>query len=100
MTQEAARFLEKAWLLLSHADTMLSVGLNDDAGRTAYVKFMRLTKDEPRVPANLRVFLYQAYNLKSIADYETGPGSEISLERAIDAVKTANYFVEYITSLI
>jgi uncharacterized protein (UPF0332 family) len=37
VTPEAARFLEKARTLLDHADTMLSVNLNDDAGRTAYL---------------------------------------------------------------
>ena len=30
-------FLEKAQKLLVRADTMLGVGLNDDAGRTAYL---------------------------------------------------------------
>lgn len=37
MTPEAARFLEKAQTLLNHADIMLSVNLNNDAGRTAYL---------------------------------------------------------------
>ena len=37
MTPEARLFLEKAQKLLVRADTMLGVGLNDDAGRTAYL---------------------------------------------------------------
>ena len=37
MTDEVGLFLEKARRLLDHADTMLSVGLNDDAGRNAYL---------------------------------------------------------------
>ena len=83
MTSEAARFLEKARKLLEHADTMLGVDLNDDAGRTVYLagfhaaqafifedmgkifkthkgvqmEFLRLTKDDPRVPLDLRIFL-------------------------------------------
>ena len=95
MKPEATHFLEKARKLLEHADTMLGVGLNDDAGRTAYlagfhaaqaflfermgktfkthkgvqIEFLRLTKDDPRFSSDLRVFLSQAYNLKAIADY-------------------------------
>ncbi|MBF0464145.1 MAG: HEPN domain-containing protein [Nitrospirae bacterium] len=126
MTPEAERFLEKARQLLVRADTMLNVGLNDDAGRTAYLagfhaaqafiferlgktfkthkgvqmEFLRLTKDYPHVPAELRIFLSQAYNLKAIADYETGPSSGISLERASAAVETGKQFVAHITVLI
>ncbi|MBF0609270.1 MAG: HEPN domain-containing protein [Magnetococcales bacterium] len=93
MTSETANFIEKAEKLLVNANTMLNVGLNSDAGRTAYLagfhaaqalifermgktvkthkgvqmEFMRLTKNEPSVPAELRIFLSQAYNLKAIA---------------------------------
>jgi uncharacterized protein (UPF0332 family) len=126
VTPEAARFLEKAGKFLAHADTMLGVGLNDDAGRTAYLagfhaaqalifermgktfkthkgvqmEFLRLTRDDPRVPTELRIFLSQAYNLKAIADYETGPGSEVSFERASAAVETGKQFVAHIVELI
>ncbi|MCI0600127.1 MAG: hypothetical protein L0Y60_11535 [Beijerinckiaceae bacterium] len=37
MTPEADRFLAKARKLYEHAATMLGVGLNEDAGRTAYL---------------------------------------------------------------
>ncbi len=37
MTLQAAEFLEKAQHLLAEADIMLDVGLNDAAGRTAYL---------------------------------------------------------------
>jgi uncharacterized protein (UPF0332 family) len=36
VTPEANRFLAKARMLLEHATAMLDVGLNEDAGRTAY----------------------------------------------------------------
>ena len=114
MTPEAARFLEKARTLLNHADIMLKVNLNDEAGGTANLagfhaaqafisenigkslkthkgvqkEFLRLTKDDPRFSAYLRGFLSRAYNLKAIADYETGLGSEVSAERAAEAVGT------------
>jgi uncharacterized protein (UPF0332 family) len=122
MTPEAARFLEKALKLLTQADIMLGVGLNESAGRNAYLaafhaaqayifenaakvfkthngvqtEFLRLTKDDPRIDAELRLFLSRAYNLKAIADYETGPGSEVSAERATDAVETGKRFVALI----
>jgi len=77
----------------------MGVGLNEAAGRTAYLaalhaaqalifehtskvvsshkgvqsEFWRLTKDEPRVGDELRAFLPRAYSFKRIADYETGP---------------------------
>ena len=37
MTPQAARFVDKARQLLGEAETMLSVGLNDAAGRTAFL---------------------------------------------------------------
>ena len=126
MTPQAAGFLEKAQKLLTEADVMLGVKLNEAAGRTAYLaafhvaqafifehlgkvvkthngvqaEFLRLTKDNPRVDAELRLFLSRAYNLKAIADYETGPGSEITAERAAGAVETGKRFVAHIANLI
>ena len=126
MTPEGARFLEKARRLLDHAAIMLNVKLNDDAGRNAYLagfhvaqafifehmgkalkthkgvqtEFLRLTKDDPRFSLKLRGFLSQSYNLKAIADYETGPGSEVSAERATAAVETGKQFVAHIAGLL
>jgi len=80
---------------------MLVMKYDDAAGRTAYLagfhsaqalisertgraakshrgvhsELYRLTKDDPRLDAELRAFVGRAYNLKAIADYETGPGS-------------------------
>ncbi len=76
MTPQAARFVEKAQKLLADAEIMLGAGLNDAAGRNAYLagfhaaqafifehvgktfkshsgvqkEFLRLTKDDPRMP--------------------------------------------------
>jgi uncharacterized protein (UPF0332 family) len=98
---ETALFLEKSHELLERADTMMGVGLTDDAGRAAYLaglhsaqafifettgrvfkrhsgvqrEFSRLVKDDPRVDTGLRAFLSRTYQLKAIADYLTGPGS-------------------------
>jgi hypothetical protein len=51
--------------------------------------FARLVKDDARFDVALRTFLPHTYNLKAIADYETGPGSHLSAESAKGAVQTA-----------
>jgi uncharacterized protein (UPF0332 family) len=53
----------------------------------------RLTKADPTFSVGLRSFLSQAYNLKAIADYETGPGSEVSAERAATTLEAGDRFV-------
>ena len=61
---------------------------------------MRLTRDDPRVDAELRVFLSRAYGLKTIADYETGPRSELTAERAAEAVDAGERFVAHIAGVV
>ncbi len=105
---------------------MLSVKLNEDAGRTAYLagfhaaqafifehtgkmfkshrgvqaEFLRLTKDDPRFTYDQRIFLSQSYNLKAIADYETGLGFEVSAERATNTLDAGKRFVAHIAGLL
>lgn len=126
MTPQAALFLEKARKLLADADTMLGVGLDEAAGRTAYLagfhaaqalivervgrafkthngvqkEFLRLTKGDARLGAEQRAFLSRAYNLKAIADYETGPGSAVAPDRAAAAVAAGKGFVAAIGTLV
>lgn len=126
MKPQTVAFLEKSRELLDHADKMLSINLNEDAGRTAYLagfhaaqafifetrsrvfktysgvqgEFLRLTKDDPSLDLELRAFLGQTYQLKAIADYETGPGSHVSAESARRAIQTAHRFLECVTTLI
>jgi uncharacterized protein (UPF0332 family) len=126
MKPQTALFLDKARQQLERADTMLGVGLSEDAGRAAYLaglhaaqafifentdkarkkhsgvqrEFARLMKDDPRFDVQLRAFLPRTYNLKAIADYETGPGSLVSPENAREAVQTARRFVANVASLI
>lgn len=126
MKPQTSAFLEKARELLERADTMLRVSLNEDAGRTAYLaslhaaqaflfethgrvfkkhasiqsEFGRLIKDDPRFDTDLRTFLGRAYNLKAIADYETGPGSRLSPETASAAVQTGRRFVDSVTTIL
>ena len=122
MTPEAAGFLGKANKLLLEAGATLKIGLTDAAGRSAYlagfhaaqafiseqtgrsvkthkgvqIEFQRLTKDDRGFPPDLRAFLSQAYNLKAIADYETGPGAEVSEDQAAQALALAQRFVAHL----
>ncbi len=126
MTPESALFLEKSRELLDQAETMLGVGLNEAAGRTAYLaglhaaqalifeatgrvfkkhatvqsEFGRLVKDEPRIDPELRGFLGRTYELKAIADYGIGPLAHVSAAAAREAVQAGRRFVDYVASLI
>ena len=120
MKPETEAFLEKARQCLFNAQANLGIQLTNDAGRNAYLavfhaakalifertgkvvkshqgvqsEFHRLAKDDPRIDKNFPVFLSQAYNLKAVADYETGPDSLLPRERAAAAIETAGRFVE------
>ena len=126
MTPETGYFLDKARRLLSEADAIPAINLYDAAGRTAYlagfhaaqafisertgktakthkgvqIEFQRLTKDDSSFGADLRGFLSQTYNLKAVADYETGPGSEVSPEQAVAAVQSARRFVAWFEKIL
>jgi len=63
-------------------------------------EFLKLTKDDPRFDSELRAFLGHAHNLKAIADYETGPGSKVSAEKAQAAIQTARRFADCIVGLL
>ena len=125
MKPETAAFLDKARECLAKADGMLA-NWPDEAGRAAYLAGLhgaealivertgkiakthrgvqrelgRLTKDEPRFDSELRAFLGRTYNLKAIADYETGPGSKVSPELAAEVITTAKRFVNSIAGLV
>jgi uncharacterized protein (UPF0332 family) len=112
--------------VLREARTMLAVGLNEAAGRASYLacfhaaqamlferlgkivkthngvrsEFFRLTKDDPGMDSELRLFLARSYNLKATADYEIGPGAEIPPDRAASAVETATRFVAQVATVL
>ena len=126
MKDETAEFLAKANEFLAKAAHALGGGWADEAGRAAYLAGLhaaqalvfersgsvvkrhrgvqnalyRLTKDDPGFDPELRAFLGRAYNLREIADYMTGPGAEISGERAQDAIATARRLVATIGGLL
>jgi uncharacterized protein (UPF0332 family) len=68
--------------------------------RGVHIEFARLARDEPNIDKTFPVFLTEAYNLKAVADYETGPGSFVPPERAAAAIETAGRFIESIRSLL
>lgn len=57
-------------------------------------------RDDPRFDRELRAFLPRTYNLKAIADYLTGPGSQVTVEQAQEAITTALRFVTTISTLL
>jgi uncharacterized protein (UPF0332 family) len=118
--QKSREFLDKAQVLLDAHQWP------DEAGRAAYLaglhaaqalifesigsaikrhsgvqrEFARLVKDDPRFDVGLRAFLPRAYNLKAIADYATGPGSQVSAATAGETIEAARRFVECVSNLI
>lgn len=112
--------------MLGEADGVLSLRYHDAAGRTAYLagfhaaqalifertgrsvkthrgvsaELHRLTKDEATIDLDLRAFLGRTYNLKAIADYETGPGSDVSEEMATEAVAASKLFVAAMAAMV
>ena len=60
----------------------------------------RLTRNEPRLGRELRQFLAQAYDIKSIADYGVGSEIDVPLDRAGAAIDTAEQFVNQVTLLL
>lgn len=126
MTPAAAAFLVQAHRLIDRAERMLVADLNEDAARTAYLacfhvaqayifertdrvakthhgvqtEFFRLTREDRRSHVDLRRFLSQAYEFKSIADYHTGEEAITSAGDARDAVATATSFVSHFEALV
>ena len=126
MKPETSAFLAKSKELLDRAPALLAQDFTDDAGRAAYLagfhaaqalifekqgrspkshggvqsEFALLVKNEPIIDRELRAFLGRTYNLKAIADYETGPGSKVSTAQATEAIAAARNFVAAIDGLL
>jgi len=127
MKSETAAFLRKAREFLLKARNLLDVmHYSDDAGRAAYLaglhaaqalifertsnvikrhrrvqsELRRLTKDESSFDLELRAFLGRTYNLKATADYDTDPGSGVTVEQAEQAIDTAGRFIACVEELL
>ena len=126
MKPETERYLAKARQMLTEARTAAGVDLAEAAGRASYLAafhaaqaliFERSGKaskthrgvahtirpaDQRRAKCQpeLREFLPQSYNLKSVADYEIGPDASVPLAEAMAAIETAERFVDRIAELV
>jgi hypothetical protein len=49
---------------------------------------------------DLRIFLSQSYDLKAVADCETGPSAKVSVELAGTTIETGKRFVARMVELI
>jgi uncharacterized protein (UPF0332 family) len=124
MKPESAAFLRKAQEFLTKANGMLD-DWPDEAGRAAYLaglhgaqalivertnklikshrgvqrELTQLTKNEPGFDIELRAFLGRTYNLKAIADYDTGE-ARVTNEQAREAIQTATRLVETVAQLL
>jgi uncharacterized protein (UPF0332 family) len=123
---QSAAYLEKSRDLLNRAPALLAGGFTDEAGRAAYLagfhaaqaliferqdrvfkshngvqgEFARLVKDDPGFDLGLRAFLGRSYNLKAIADYESGPGARVSEAQAVEAIEAGRRFVAALELLL
>jgi hypothetical protein len=50
-------------------------------------EFARSARHEAAIDVELRAFLGRAFNLKTIADYETGLGSMVTYGQAAEAIE-------------
>ena len=125
-TPEAALYLQKAAWHVASARTIAAQNIPEIAAREAYyaafqaaqayifentgriakthsgvhAEFARLAKDDPQIDRALLPFLGQAYDYKSISDYEVGPLAQVYLEDALEVLEKASGFVACITSWI
>jgi uncharacterized protein (UPF0332 family) len=123
---ESAKFVDQANIMLERARIMLTVNLNEDAARAAYLacfhvaqayifertdriakthqgvqsEFFRLSHADARVDQELRRFLSRSYEFKSVADYFSGVDPVVMPEEAANAVDTAKAFVGHIGALV
>ena len=127
MTPEAKQHLDRAREYLSKARSFSDVlHYDDEAGRAAYLAgfhaaqalisertgrivkthsgmrsaFARLVKGDPRVDRTLARFLGQAYKLKEITDYGTGPLAVVSTSTAREMIDTAERFIARIAEIL
>jgi uncharacterized protein (UPF0332 family) len=104
---------------LTRARTILVAGIGEDAGRNAclaafhaaqaliaertgkdakthkvvHAQFARLRRSEPRFGRELRQFLAQAYDIKSIANYGLGPDTDVTRLRVRDVVSISRHAI-------
>jgi uncharacterized protein (UPF0332 family) len=126
VSPEAELHLAKARQSVTKARGMLGIGLADEAGRAAYLaafhaaqalifertgrppkthqgvrgQFGAVARTELHIDIELRRFLTDGYDLKSVAGYGIGPEAVVSANDAKQAIETANGFVDCISATL
>ena len=126
MSPETELYLEKAHWHLKSARLIAAQGIPEIAAREAYYaafqaaeayiltrtgriakthkgvrsEFARLAKNDPDINACLLPFLGQAYEYKTISDYEVGPLAQVYIDDAMDTIGTATQFVQAIATTL
>ncbi|WP_292534356.1 HEPN domain-containing protein [Methylocystis sp.] len=126
MKPEAADYLDKARNDLDDAKKIGAIGLARVAARAAYyaafhaaeafivestgkiakthsgvrAEFTRLAKETPEIDKSFPKFLAKAYLYKEISDYGVGPGADVTIADATDAIANATHFVDSIAALL
>jgi uncharacterized protein (UPF0332 family) len=126
LTPEAAQLLETARQHLAGSKSVGGLQLWYIAGREAYLaafhaaealvyertgeiakthaglrsRFAFLARSEPEIDQSYAMFLAEAYELKSIADYGANPATDVSADGAWAAIDTAERLIECIAKVI
>ena len=91
-----------AYLAAFHAAQALifeRIGKVPKTHHGVHAQFSRLARNEPRI-GELPRFLSQAYDFKTVADYEIGPDATVPLPEAISAIEAAQRFIDGIGELL
>jgi uncharacterized protein (UPF0332 family) len=97
---EAGRAAYLAGLHTAQALVFERTGKVTRSHRGVQRELYRLTAEDPGFDPDLRAFLGRSYNLKPIADYQTGAAAEVSADEARVALDVAARLVGYITTLL
>jgi uncharacterized protein (UPF0332 family) len=117
---ESAAFIAKAEKMLREGRKIAALELGEHVGRAAYLVafhaaqaliFERTGKSAKthrgvagqfvqRLDKELRSLLAKSYKLKAAADYETGEASDVPIERAREALDTAEKFLRAIKGML
>jgi len=123
---EAADYLDKARTDFEDAKKIAAIGVARVAARCAYyamfhaaeafivestgkvakthsgvrAEFARLAKETPAIDRSFPKLLAKAYLYKEVGDYGVGPGADVTMADANDAVANAARFVDFIAALL
>jgi uncharacterized protein (UPF0332 family) len=93
----------EGYLAAYHAAAALLIersGSTAGTHRGLRAQFAHIARDEPGIDRSLTEFPARAYELKSLADYGTGPESAVSVATAEAAIEAADRFVSCIARLL